>query len=166
MRRGVLDRLEPPFLDLHAARWVAPDRFEMCSDARRFENWETNFAGKIGLGVAIDYALDWGLDAIQARITSLAEELRQRLAALPHVTVRDRGTVRCGIVTFTVGDMGARAVQQQLAAQNINTSVSRRESTLLDMTERGLMDVLRASVHYYNTEEELDRFCNALAALT
>ncbi len=41
-------------------------------DARRFENWETNYVTKIGLGVAIDYALHWGLDAIRERVMSLA----------------------------------------------------------------------------------------------
>ena len=37
-------------------------------DARRFENWETNYAGKVGLAVAIDYARDWGLAAIWDRV--------------------------------------------------------------------------------------------------
>ena len=47
--------------------------------------------GKVGLGVAIDYALSWGLDHIWARITALASMLRERLNALPGVTVRDPG---------------------------------------------------------------------------
>jgi cysteine desulfurase/selenocysteine lyase len=71
VRRAILEQLEPPFLDLHAARWVAPGRFEIRPDARRFENWETNYAGKIGLSVAIDYAMGWGLDASWRHIQSL-----------------------------------------------------------------------------------------------
>ena len=78
-------------MDLHAAEWVARDRLVLRPDARRFENWETNYAGKVGLGVAIDYALSWGLDHIWARITALASMLRERLNALPGVTVRDPG---------------------------------------------------------------------------
>jgi cysteine desulfurase / selenocysteine lyase len=164
VRRGILEHLEPPFLDLHAAQWVARDRFEMRPDARRFENWETYYAGKIGLGVAIDYALQWGLEAIWARIRRLADELRLQLSSIPGVTVRDEGVERCGIVSFTVARTDADEVQRLLAKRRINISVSRLSSTRLDMEARGLPDLVRASVHYYNTEEEIARFCTALAS--
>ena len=162
VRRGLLDHLEPPFLDLHAASWVARDRYEVRPDARRFENWESNVAGKIGLGVAIDYALGWGLDAVRDRVYALAGALRNRLAALPGVVVRDLGVEQCGIVTFTAASRGAREIQQALAARAMNTTVSRAPSTRLDMEARGLTEVVRASVHYYNSDEEVDRLANTL----
>ena len=157
VRRGLLERLEPPFLDVHAARWTAPDRYEVRPDARRFENWETNHATKLGLAVAIDYALGWGLDAIRDRVYRLAASLRERLGSLPGVVVHDLGAERCGIVTFSVAGRTATEVKGALAANAVNVSVSSRSSTLLDMDARGLADVVRASVHYYNTEEEVDR---------
>jgi cysteine desulfurase/selenocysteine lyase len=165
LRRELLDRLEPPFLDLHAATWVAPDRYEIRRDARRFENWEANVAGKIGLGVAVDYALGWGLDTIRERVYALAETLRGRLATLPGVVVRDLGVERCGIVTFTAAGRGGREIQQALAARSINTTVSTAASTRLDMEARGLAEVVRASVHYYNTEAEVDRLAGALGEI-
>jgi cysteine desulfurase/selenocysteine lyase len=165
VRQGVLERLEPPFLDLHAAQWVAPERFEIRPDARRFENWETYYAGKIGLGVAIDYALQWGIEAIWACIRHLADDLRQRLSTVPGVTVRDQGIDRCGIVAFTVAERGAEEVQRLLSNVGINVSVSRLASTRLDMEARGLPDLVRASVHYYNTEAEIERFCATLASI-
>jgi selenocysteine lyase/cysteine desulfurase len=165
IRRELMDRVEPPFLDLHAATWVAPDRYEMRPDARRFENWETNFAGKIGLGVAVDYALAQGLHAIEARVKALAAELRERLAALPGVKVRDKGRERCGIVTFTAEAMPAAELKSALARRGINVSLSEASGTLLDMSDRGLTAMIRASVHYYNSEEELERFAAALAEL-
>jgi len=165
VRRGILEGLEPPFLDLHAAHWVAPERFEIRPDARRFENWEANYAGKIGLGVAIDYALQWGLEAIWERINRLGNDLRQQLTAIPGVMVRDQGTERCGIVAFTVAGREADAVQRLLGNGGINVSVSRIASTRLDMEARALPDLVRASVHYYNTEAEIERFCTALACI-
>ena len=165
MRRALLDQLEPPFLDMHAATWTAPERYEIRPDARRFESWETNYAAKIGLGVAIDYALSWGLDAIEARVTALAESLRERLAALDGVHVHDQGLRRCAIVTFTVDGVPARAVQRRLAESGVNTSVSVASSARLDLPRRGLSELVRASVHYYNTDDELDRLVNALPGL-
>jgi cysteine desulfurase/selenocysteine lyase len=159
VRRAVLERLEPPFLDMHAATWVARDRYEMRSDARRFENWEANYAGKIGLGVAIDYAMQWGLDTIWRRVKTLAYQLRTQLSPLPGVIVRDRGIIQCGIVTFTVEGLEPEEIKKKLAAQNINVSVSVVESTRLDMEARGLISMVRASVHYFNSEEEVERFC-------
>jgi cysteine desulfurase/selenocysteine lyase len=164
VRREFLDKLEPPFLDLHAATWTAPGSYEIRGDARRFENWETNYAGKIGLGVAVEYALAWGLDAIGTRVAELAETLRGRLGDIDGVTVHDQGLRRGGIVTFTVDGVPSREVQQQLAAKSINTSVSPVGSARFDLPRRGLPDLVRASVHYYNNDTELDRLIGALPA--
>lgn len=165
VRRAMLDGMEPPFLDLHAATWTAPDRYEVRPDARRFENWETNVAGKLGLGAAIDYALDWGLEAIAARVVALAAGMRSALESLRGVHVHDQGLRRCGIVTFTVDGFDATAVQQHLTAEGINTSVSSVDYARFDLAERGLPDVVRASAHYYNTDDEVDRFIAAVDRL-
>lgn len=158
----LIEQLEPPFLDLHAATWTAPDTYVIRPDARRFETWESNVAGKIGLGVAVDYALSFGLDAIEARVTALADRLRRCLADQPGVAVHDRGLRRCGIVTFTVDDAPAALVRDHLGQAGINTSVSAATSAQLDLPARGLTELVRASVHYYNTDEEIARLCAAL----
>ncbi|WP_437608943.1 aminotransferase class V-fold PLP-dependent enzyme [Sorangium sp. So ce834] len=164
VRRALLDRLEPPFLDLHAARWTAPGRYELRPDARRFENWESYVAGRLGLGAAAEYALRLGLPAIRDRVCALAERLRARLAELPGVAVRDLGEQRCGIVTFTRDGEDAAAVKARLGAQAIHVSVSTAAGALLDFEARGIPDLVRASVHYYNDESEIDRFVAAVAA--
>ena len=60
VRRELIEELEPPFLDLHAAEWTGRETYAIRDDARRFENWETSYATKLGLGAAVDYALGWG----------------------------------------------------------------------------------------------------------
>ncbi len=165
VRKSILEQLEPPFLDLHAAEWTSRDHYEMRGDARRFENWECNVAAKLGLGRAVDYALALGLDNIESRVTKLANQLRAALARLASVTVHDLGENKCGIVTFTVADHSAIEVKQYLASKAINVAASSLSGTRLDMENRGLTDLVRASLHYYNSEEEIAKFCQAIDSL-
>ena len=166
VRDGLLETLEPPMLDMFSAEWVAPDRFEVRPDARRFENWENNYAARLGLGVAVNYALDAGLADIWERIQVLAGTLRDGLSPIPGVEVRDIGRVQCGIVTFTLEDVDALDIKAALATRRINVSVSNPSSTLLDASRRNLPPVVRASVHYYNDDAEIARLLEAISALT
>ena len=165
VRKSILEKLEPPFLDLHAAEWSSLNQYEMRPDARRFENWECNVAAKLGLGQAVDYALKLGLSNIEHQVTALAKQLRMALAALPSVTVQDLGENKCGIVTFTVAGHSALEVKVYLASKAINVAASTLSGTRIDMENRGLLDVVRASVHYYNTEEEIAKFCAAVQSI-
>lgn len=164
VRRAMIERLEPPFLDLHAARWTAPDRYEVRPDARRFENWESYVAGRLGLGAAVDYALALGLEPIRRRAWGLAASLRERLAALPGVTVADRGLERSAIVAFAKADEPAERVKARLRARGVNLSVSPVEYARFDLEARGLPALVRVSPHYYNSEAEIELFCRLLAA--
>jgi selenocysteine lyase/cysteine desulfurase len=163
--REWMDRLDPPLMEGHAAEWVEPDRYVIRPDGKRFEVWEANYAARLGFGAAVDYALALGLPRIWARVRALGEALRARLAALPGVTVRDLGDVRGGIVSFTVRDVEAARVKAAMRAASINVTISPARGTLLDMRARGLREIVRASVHYYNTEAELDRLAHELARL-
>ena len=115
VRGDLLERLEPPFLDLHAAAWQ-PAGLRDPDDARRFENWETYVAGKVGLGVAADYARAVGIETAWERVRELAARLRAGLAELPGVTVADRGEMLGAIVTFSVRGHTADDVRAALAA--------------------------------------------------
>jgi selenocysteine lyase/cysteine desulfurase len=160
----IREQLEPPSLDLHAATWTSSTEYRIRPDARRFESWENHCGGRIGLGVAVDYALDLGLDAIEERVTGLAALLRARLRELPGVRVHDQGERQCGIVTFTVDGHDSADVSRELRAGGINTSVSEIASARWDFERRDLTRVVRASAHYYNTEEEIDRLVRAVPA--
>lgn len=157
---SLAEKLQPPFLDLHSATWTAPYRYTIAPGARRFETWEGNVAAKIGLGVAVDYALRVGLEAIERRVTELSELLRTRLSEHDGVTVKDHGETLCGIVTFSVNGISSADVATQLRAAGVNTSVTTAANSRFD--PRATQDLVRASVHYYNTAEEIDQLCIAL----
>ncbi len=160
-----LERIEPPMLDLHAAVWTSETTYTFRDDARRFENWETNFAGKIGLSAAMQYALDVGIDASSARLFSLAANMRTRLNAIDGTTVHDQGSRQAGIVTFTIDGHTAEQVKAELASQNINISVSAMTHDHFGIPRRDLPKMLRASVHYFNNDSEIDRLLAAASDL-
>jgi cysteine desulfurase/selenocysteine lyase len=157
VRGSHLDALDPPLPDQFAADLVSETHYEFRPGAKRFENWERYFAGQATLGQAIDYALDWGLDAIWARIQSLADQFRAGLLEIPGVEIGDQGQQRCGIVTFRHATVGAGDIKQQLAAQKIAVSVSSGSGQRVSFDRRGIAELVRAGVHYYNTEDEIDR---------
>ncbi len=166
VRSGVLDQLEPPFLDLKSAEIGSKGTYRLLPNAQRFENWESFVAGRIALGRAARYAMDLGLDAIQARVFGLGDLLRSRLADDVRIQVTDLGRIRSGIVTFVKDDEEPAAIMKRMAAARINVSVSRARYASLDLGRRGLAAVVRASVHYYNTADEIDRFANVLLKRT
>jgi selenocysteine lyase/cysteine desulfurase len=163
VRDEVIEQLEPPMLDLHAAEWTSVDGYRIRPDAKRFENWEKNYANHLGMGAAVDYALAAGLDRIWAQVERNASELRTKLSAIQGVTVRDLGEVKGGIVSFEVADQDPGSVSDQLrAGWKINSSGSGVSSTRFDMEARGIERMVRTSAHYFTTDEEIDLLASAV----
>ena len=163
--RGVwAERLHPAMVDLGGADWTALQSYTLKPGARRFETWEAAHALRLGLGRAIRYALDLGLDTIWARVSELAARLRAGLAEVDGVALHDLGATRCGIVSF--GDGAPEALKSALADDGFHVELSHMADTRLDLERRGLTTFLRASVHYYNTEDEVDGLVAAIATRT
>ncbi|WP_065964541.1 aminotransferase class V-fold PLP-dependent enzyme [Streptomyces sparsogenes] len=165
VRQAVASRLTPAVLGLDGVSWHS-GTYHLAPGAPRFETWEVDAAARIGLGVAVDYALQWGVERTWRRVRHLAAGLRERLAAVPGVRVEDRGVERCGNVAVTFRDLDPFDVRAELLRRGINTWVCLDNAACHDMQLRGLSRLLRVSVHYYNTEEEVERLCSALEALT
>ena len=68
-------------------------------------------------------------------------------------------------MTFDVGGMAASDVQAALQAQGINVSTPGVMLAQLELGPRSIDAVVRAGVHYFNTEEEVARFCEVVAEL-
>jgi len=154
--------LEPLFIDMQGAHWVAPDLYQPVPDARRFENWEFAYALVLGLGAAAEYTLDVGLDRIEPRVKELAAFTREKLADVEGATVVDVGPELCGIVTVALDGVDPGDAVRQLRARGVNTSSSAWDSAVLDFTDKGVEGALRISPSYYNTRHEIE---TAVAAI-
>ncbi|MEO6605548.1 MAG: aminotransferase class V-fold PLP-dependent enzyme [Aeromicrobium sp.] len=162
VRPDLIESLTPSAPDLRGGVWAAPDAYELVPDARRFELWEASIAGRLGLGVAADLLLELGTQEVELAILNRSQELRERLRDARGVTLRDQGEKISGIVTFTLDGIPPSEVKLALERADVTVSVSHAASTLIDMRKRGLPSVVRASPHYFVTDEQLDQMVAAL----
>jgi len=165
VRKEVQDKLKLTLMDSHTAEWVSETDFKIRDDARRFELYEKNRALALGLGKAVEYAMNIGIDRIWQRVQNLAGKMRKQLEDIDGITVHDQGDQKCGIVTFSVNGVDSALVKSELAAKQINVSVGKAISTLIYMNKNHLTSVVRASIHYYNNEEEIKVMCDALKTM-
>ncbi len=152
--------------------------------AARFEFWESNVANRLGLGRAIQYAMDEiKIESIQRTIHGLSKVLQNQLQSLaspgpltvhhPSVLSYDDDDDKedcscCGIVTFWVQDMPASTIIQQALIQcspSFVLSVSLTTSTPLDSACLQIPDLVRVSLSYNNTLQEIDEFCQQLSLM-
>jgi selenocysteine lyase/cysteine desulfurase len=152
----------PLLVDMHGADWTDPDAFRLTPDARRFESWEISYALVMGLGAAVRYALEVGVDTARDRAFAFAAHARHRLAGLPGVRVLDRGPELCAIVTIDPAGRSAVELKLALRARGINTSSPERTDAVIDMDEKRATSALRLSPHYYNTAEEVEHAVGAI----
>jgi len=160
---NLFDKIEPFSLDLHSASWTSSESYKIREDAKRFEKWECNLAAKTGLGRAMEYCMNVGIENIWNRVQELGFKLRSGLKDIPGIEVLDIGRIQSGIVTFRHNKIPASEIRDLLFSEKINTTVAVANGTLLDMQDRNIDTALRASVHYFNTEEEIGRLIEVVS---
>ena len=165
INKELIPQVEPPFIDLHAARWTGPSSYEWAAASTRFEAWESSIVGRVGLAAAVRYALEIGIEAIEAHVIALATRLRRGLEALDPVTVHEIGEPSDGILSFTSTTHPARAIVQHLRDNRIIAATITKDDALLDFEARGLSKVVRVSFHAFNTEAEVDRVLEVMKKL-
>jgi cysteine desulfurase/selenocysteine lyase len=166
VKKEIRNQLKVVAVDGFNAECITTTDFKLREDGKRFELYEKNRALTLGLGAAVQYALNIGVDKIWDRIQLLSALLREQLEDIAGVTVHDRGSHLCGIVTFSIAGLDPLWIKVQLGQKKINVSAALAKSTLYFMDKQHLSSVVRASVHYYNTEEEIEQLCKAVAELS
>jgi selenocysteine lyase/cysteine desulfurase len=160
-RTSILDRVTPSQPDHHGAVWSSTDDYTFAAGAQRFEYWEYSHAGWLGLGAAVDVALEIGLDRIETTITERAAQLRSMLTDIG-MTVYDEGIEQSGIVTTATPAIPSADLRAALAAEGVNASVTSVGSSRYDVERRELPPLLRMSVHCTTTTTELERAVDVL----
>jgi selenocysteine lyase/cysteine desulfurase len=157
VREAVLDGLDPHVNDIEASTWDGARGFRWQAGARRFETWERSYSNVLGLGSAVDQALEYGMEEIGDRAIRLGHDLRSGLDSIPGVRTRDLGARKCAIVTASLEGMPAAEFARRIGAKGVNVSITNAEHSQFDAEIRPVHPLVRLSPHYYNTDAEIER---------
>ncbi|MDF2923682.1 MAG: cysteine desulfurase [Paenibacillaceae bacterium] len=160
-RKELLEKMEPvefggemiDFVDLYESTWKELPW--------RFEGGTPIIAGAVGLGAAIDFLTEIGLDNIHRHEEKLAEYAIARLSEIEDLIIYGPKGKRPGVVTFNLGDVHPHDVATVLDAEGIAVRAGHHCCQPL-MRWLQASATARASFYLYNTEEDIDRLTESL----
>lgn len=161
VKESLIGDMEPAMVNHWSAEWVEPHKFNLRPSAQRFERHEAAHAMRAGLGAAIEYCNEIGVDRIQERTWYLADLVRDRLGDVDGAVVHDLGVERGAIVTFTIEGRDSEEIYLNAREHNIAIGKTRAEAAQLEGREH-IGAMVRVAPHYYNTEAEIDRLFEIL----
>lgn len=121
----------------------------------KFEAGTPNIAGGIGLGTAIDYVTELGLDRIAAYENELLEYGTEALSSLDSVRLIGTAQEKASILSFVMGDVHPHDIGTILDAEGIAVRTGHHCAQPI-MERFGIAATVRASLAFYNTREEID----------
>lgn len=130
----------------------------------KFEAGTVNAGGAVGLAAAIDYLESYGMDTLHAVEQELTAYLFRSMNAIPHVHVlgSQREDNHTGIVSFTVDQVHPHDISEVLSSDGMDIRAGHHCAQPLH-DHLGIHSTARASLMFYNTKEEIDRFLESVS---
>ncbi len=165
-RKELLEEM-PPFLrGGEMIEYVTRTEATWAELPHKFEAGTVNAAGAVALDAAVTYLEELGFDTIREREETLAKRLMERMRDIPYVRIYGSSdpAKHCGIITFTLEGVHPHDIASVLNEDHICVRAGHHCAQPL-MQYLGVGSTARASLYFYNTEEEADRFAAALAGV-
>lgn len=162
-KEELLEKMPPFLTGGEMIEYVTREDATYAEVPHKFEAGTVNAGGAVGLGAAIDYLNQVGFDYIVEKEQKLTAALLDELKSIPHVQVygSDDPTKHCGIVTFNIEGCHPHDVATILDADHVCIRAGHHCAQPL-MQYMGVNATCRASLYFYNTEEEVHRFAESL----
>lgn len=161
-----LPRLEPALVGWWNGVYDrATGALSLQPSARRFEAGCPNVPAILGLGAALDYLRAIGIAVVHARLQALTAHAVARLSALPGLTIYGplQPGQRLGIVPFNIQGIAPEHLVERLAAQGCVIEAGAFMADAI-LARHGVDTMARLSLHYFNTDDEIDRCASLLDA--
>ena len=161
-RRELLERMSPFELGGEMIRKVTVERTTWNDVPHKFEAGTPPIAQAVGLGAAIDYLVEVGLEAVERHEAELTAYAWGRLSEIPGLTLYGPPPERrAGIVSFNLDGIHPHDVAQVVDAEGVAVRAGHHCNQPL-MTSLGVDATTRASFYLYTLPEEIDRLVDGL----
>ena len=157
----------PPFLSGgEMIEYVTFEDITYAESPHKFEAGTVNAGGAVGLAAAIDYIEQIGIEAIEERELELTRMALEGMQAIPHITVlgSDKAEEHHGILTFKIDGVHPHDIAAIIADSNVAVRAGHHCAEPLHHFI-GIPSTTRASLMFYNTEEEVERFIKCLSSI-
>ena len=157
-KRELLEKQEPVWYGGGMIREVGLDESSWADIPARFEPGTPNVAGVIGLGRAVEYLLELGMERVRSHEKQLTQRAWERMRVLDGITLFGPKDLEnhAGIVSFAVEGVHPHDAAEVLSGQNIAVRAGHHCAMPL-MKHLGVPGTVRASFYIYNTEEDIER---------
>jgi len=162
-RKELLESMSPYQGGGEMIHMVGRDESTWAQVPHKFEAGTPNIVGAIGLGAAIDYLSEIGIEAIAAHERELMEYALEKLSAIPNLTVYGPESLdeRSAVISFTLGDAHPHDISTILDADGVAVRAGHHCAQLV-MKHFGVSATARASFYLYNTKDDVDRLVEGL----
>ena len=164
IREELTDEIEPLCIGGGTIADVGTDYYTLEESPMRFEAGTPGVAEAIGLGAAVDYLREAGMENIERHERELTKQMDEGLAGLPKVEVYGpEPEFKIGITSFNVGDLNPHDVALALDV-SANIMVRSGHHCALPLTKHIIRKLgsIRASVYLYNTKEEIEKLVSTV----
>ena len=162
-KKKLLNKMPPFLTGGEMIEYVELDSATYAEVPHKFEAGTVNVGGAVGLHAAMDYLDKVGFDYIEETELRLTNRLFEGMRALPYIKIAgsENAEEHNGIITFTIDDVHPHDSASILNDAKICVRAGHHCAQPL-MKFLGFNSTLRASLYFYNTEEEVDRFLDSL----
>lgn len=165
-RKELLSEMSPFLTGGEMIQTVTRDKVVYAELPHKFEAGTVNGAGAWALAAAIRYLQEVGYEQIQKQELLLTTQLMEGLKKVPHVQIQGSPDPKehCGIVSFTIDGVHPHDVSSILDADGIAVRAGHHCAQPL-MQQIGVMSTTRASMYFYNTEEDIEKLLTSVQTI-
>ena len=162
-RRDLLDSMEPYQGGGEMIHFVGRDESSWATVPHKFEAGTPNIAGAIGMGAAIDFLSEVGMDAIAEHEHKLLGYALERMNKVDGICIYGPQSPdeHSALISFTLGDAHPHDISTILDSEGIAVRAG-HHCAQLAMQHFGISATARASIYLYNTESDIDRLIEGL----